>query len=287
MVGPVQRIPRHTLTEITTALEDTRVVALLGARQTGKSTLAQQIAELRHFATSLTLDDQATRNGALNDPTGFIAGLAKPAVIDEVQRAPDLLLAIKQAVDNDQTPGQFLVTGSANLLTAPTINEALTGRMEIVRLYPLAQSEIEESSANFVDALFAGDPPHVTAATIGRDAFVDRAAAGGYPEARNRTPKRRSAWYRDYIESLIQRDLNDLSDLTKAEEVPGLSRLLATQAGNILSIEKAASQLTMSPNTARAYVKLLEDLFIPSSGPGVDSQPPLPRGADAEALRGR
>lgn len=258
----MERIPRLALSQITAAMEDTRVVSLLGARQVGKSTLAQQVFETQQLASSFTLDDQATRAAALNDPTGFVAGLAKPTVIDEVQRAPELLYAIKRAVDTDQTPGQFLLTGSANLLTAPRINEALTGRMEIVRLYPLAQAEIEGSTANFVDALFAGDPPQVSRAPIGREAFVERLARGGYPEARLRNGRRRATWYRDYLTSLIQRDLNDLASLDRADEVPGLLRLLATQAGNIVSLSKAARHLTMSDKTAASYVKLLEDLFI-------------------------
>lgn len=238
------------------------MVSLLGARQVGKSTLAQQVFEIERFASSLTLDDQATRDAARDDPTGFVAGIEKPTIIDEVQRAPDLLYAVKQAVDSDQAPGQFLLTGSANLLTAPKIYEALTGRMEVVRLYPLAQSEIEESTANFVDALFAGKPPRVSGAPVGRKALTKRVAQGGYPEARLRSERRRANWYRDYVAALIQRDLTDLSSLDRAEEVPALLRLLATQAANILSVKKAADQLSMSDNTARSYIKLLEDLFL-------------------------
>ena len=124
------------------ALEDTRVVVVLGARQVGKSTLVAQIAEGEPRREVITLDDDATRRGAIEDPTGFVADLRTPVAIDEVQRAPDLLLAIKRSVDQDQRPGRYLLTGSANILTAPTIADALTGRAEYLRLWPFSQAEL-------------------------------------------------------------------------------------------------------------------------------------------------
>lgn len=100
-------------------------------------------------------------------------------MIDEVQRAPDLLLAIKEAVDRDPRPGRFLLTGSANVLSNRKVKDALTGRLEIVRLWPLSQSEIHGSSTNVVDALFDASPPQISDAPVGRAAFVDIVAAGG------------------------------------------------------------------------------------------------------------
>jgi len=135
-------IERHLPPLILEALGDTRVVVVLGAREVGKSTLVQGIASTERPATMLTLDDQATRDSALDDPAGFVAGLKRPVVIDEVQRAPDLLLAIKVQVDRDPTPGQFLLTSSANILTAPRIADALTGRAEYLRLTPFSQGEL-------------------------------------------------------------------------------------------------------------------------------------------------
>ena len=161
------------------ALADTRVVFVMGARHVGKSTLTHGIAAHDHPSQVLTLDDKTTRDAAVADPTAFVAGLPGPVLIDEVQRAPDLLLAIKDAVDRDRRPGRFLLTGSANILTAPKVAEALTGRIEIVELWPLSQTEIEESGANFVDAVFEAAPPKIVHAPIGREAFVERAAQGG------------------------------------------------------------------------------------------------------------
>ena len=128
-------IVRHAATRLLEALDDTPVVYLQGARQTGKSTLAKRLAEQR-FASYLTLDTAAVLAAATNDPDGFVAGLARPAVIDEAQRAPALPLAIKAAVDADRRPGQFLLTGSAGALALPKLADSLAGRMELHTLWP-------------------------------------------------------------------------------------------------------------------------------------------------------
>lgn len=204
-------IRRRAHEPLLTALGDTRVVVLLGARQVGKSTLTRAIAAERAEMEVVSLDDRSLRQAANDDPKGFLGARRRPVLIDEIQRAPDLLLEIKDVVDNGGAPGQFLLTGSANILTAPKIREALTGRAEYLTLWPLSQAEIAGTTTNFVDALFAGEPPRIAGAPVGRDAFVDVVAAGGYPEARTRRPERRRVWYRDYIRSLIERDLRDIA----------------------------------------------------------------------------
>src|SRR6188472_2081868 len=177
-------VPRHRKNAVLEALSDTRVVMILGARQVGKSTLGEEIVRHDHPAQIVNLDDQAPREAALADPDGFIAGLKTPVMIDEAQRGgPELLLAIKASVDRDKRPGRFLLTGSANLLASRRAYDVLTGRVEAIHLWPLAQSEIERSDANFVDALFSGEPPQIADAQPGREAFASRLAAGGYPEA--------------------------------------------------------------------------------------------------------
>ena len=191
-------------------------------------------------ARVLNLDDKTIRDAAGADPTGFVAVLDGPVLIDEVQRVPELLLAIKDKVDDDQRPGRFLLTGSANLLTAPKIYEALTGRTEVINLWPLSQAEIERVSTNFVDALFAGSPPQVVGATVGRAAFVDRVARGGYPEARLRDERRRARWFESYLKTLIERDLREISDAQKVREIPRLLRRIAAQAANVYSANRLA-----------------------------------------------
>lgn len=255
-------IPRHARTMVEEALADTRVVLLLGARQVGKSTLANEVAAGRGAAGPITLDDATTRAAADADPSGFVASLARPVVLDEVQRSEPLLLAIKEAVDRDTSPGQFLLTGSANILTAPKIHDALTGRTEIIRLWPFSQGEIERSRANLVDRLFEGRVPSISGATVGRDAFVERAVRGGYPEAYGRAQRRRERWFESYIESLVVRDLRDLADIRKIEAIPGLLRLIAGQAAGLFKAETMSNAMDISTKTVQSYTELLETVFL-------------------------
>jgi uncharacterized protein len=267
----IQRKSKKLLLE---ALDDTRVVLLLGARQVGKSTLAAGIIGSDHPTASVNLDTQAAREAARSDPEGFIAGLERPVLIDEVQRGgADLLLAIKSVVDKDHTPGQFFLTGSANVLANRKALDALTGRVESVTLWPLAQSEIEGTESHFVDSLFSGAPPQVEGAPIGRDALVGRLAEGGYPEARLRSEKRRRRWFESYLESTLGGDLTDISDAHKLKEMPRLLRLLASQAANIVVPANISRNIALDRGTVEAYISLLEAVFLvrrlPAWTPGI------------------
>lgn len=270
-------VARRSRSLIVETLSYARVTFVMGARQVGKSTLVRLIAEEDHPAELLSLDNQATRRAALNDPTAFVATRKGSIAIDEVQRAPDLLLAIKEAVDLDPSPGRFLLTGSANILTAPKVYDALTGRINIERLWPLAQVEIEHGRGNLVDRLFSGDVPEVIAAPIGREAWVERAALGGFPELRTRPSGRaRRAWFDDYVTTVLERDLRDLSSAYTLDEVPRLLRVLAAQAANIFNAEATAKRLGLHPSTVRSHTDLLETVFlikrIPAWRPGIGTR---------------
>jgi uncharacterized protein len=258
------------------ALGDTRIVFVTGARQVGKTTLTREISSGPHPMSALTLDDQATRDAALSDPTGFISGLAGPVLIDEIQRAPDLLLAIKDDVDRDTSPGRYLLTGSTNLLASKRINDALTGRIETVRLWPLAQTEIHSGAVNFIDALRAATPPTVTGAPVGRAALERFLSAGGYPEARLRDGRRRSRWFESHLATALDRDLRDISDAIKTDAMPGLLRLLASQAANLLSYRAIGARLDLHHTTVKSYVGLLEQMFLvrrlPAWRPGLGAR---------------
>jgi uncharacterized protein len=236
---------------------------VMGARQVGKSTLTGEIAKEEHPAEVINLDNRAARDAALSDPNGFLAGLNRPVLIDEVQRGgPDLLLAVKEIVDADKTPGQFLLTGSANVLTNRRVNDALTGRIELVNLWPLAQSEIEDRQGNIVDALFDASPPRITEAPSGREPYARRIVVGGYPEALTRSGARRDSWFENYLRTTLDRDLRDVSDAQKLDQVPSLLRLLASRAANLINSSEISRRLELEHKTVRSYISLLETVFL-------------------------
>jgi predicted AAA+ superfamily ATPase len=242
-------------------MADTRVVFVMGARQVGKSTLVAGYAAANRLPPVVTLDNKTARDAAAADPTGFVATLPRPAVVDEAQRAPDLLLAVKEAVDRDTSPGQFLLTGSSNVRSNRRVKDALTGRMEIVTLWPLARAEVAPTP-NLVDALLRGEPPLIADAVVGRDAFAARIAAGGFPEAAGRDQRRREHWFRDYLDTTLDRDLRDISDALRLDEMPRLLRLASAQAAGLVNYTHLSSRLGLSQNTVKSYLELLETAFL-------------------------
>ena len=250
--------PRYVFPRIEEALNDTRVVVIVGPRQSGKTTLARQFAEGgRSF---LTLDNAPTLEAARYDPVGFVREIDR-AVIDEVQRVPELLLAIKESVDTDQRPGRFLLTGSADLLTLPRVADSLAGRMEILALLPLARTEIEKMQTSFLKDIFAGRP-RVGRPCTGK-ALVDRVLTGGYPEVLRRTSwTRRHAWFHSYLESIIKRDVADLAKLAHLVEMPRLLAALAHQAAQLINFSAAGSAIGLSHVTTANYTRILEELFL-------------------------
>jgi predicted AAA+ superfamily ATPase len=255
-------ISRHLAENLRAALDDTRVVVILGARQVGKSTLIEQIAAVEPHRDIVTLDDPQTRRAAIEDPTGFIADLDTPVAIDEVQRAPELLLAIKQSVDKDQRPGRYLLTGSANLLTAPTIADALTGRTEYLRLWPFSQAELRGAPGRFIDSLFARKPARIAAADSGRRPHAEMLVAGGFPEALRRTGARRSRFFDAYLDTVLDQDLATIARVHDRANVRRLLDAIAVIAGSPLNVEGISRDLGIASNTVRAYLDLLETLFL-------------------------
>src|SRR3990167_9947145 len=219
MNNPVLLYKRLIEARIAEAMADPPVVLVAGPRQAGKTTLVRQMAGLRY----LTLDDELTLLAAREDPVGMIRNLDR-AVIDEIQRAPQLLLAIKKTVDEDRRPGRFLLTGSANLMALPTVADSLAGRMETLTLLPLSQSEMHGTTLNWLDSAFAGQLLRVSPHAIGDD-LVEAVSRGGYPEAVARaTARRRTAWARQYIDAIIRRDVRDVAGVYPLGEISPLFR---------------------------------------------------------------
>ena len=241
------------------ALADTPVVMVIGPRRAGKTTLVRKVGETgRDY---ITLDDQTILDAAKSDPTGFIRGLDM-ATIDEIQRAPELLLGIKKTVDEDYRPGRFLLTGSANVLTLPRIADSLAGRMETIQMLPLARAEIEGRTPTFLERLFDGKLRNQPRAIVGEN-LTSLALLGGFPEAIARTSeRRRQDWTRAYLTSILTRDLRDIADIEKLTELPRFVRLLAEHAGQLINYSQFGAGINVSHKTGQRYVGLLEQVFL-------------------------
>jgi len=252
-------IPRFAAELVKTALSDTPVVMVTGPRQSGKTTLVRDlVASDREF---ITMDDATTLAAARSDPTGLVRRLDR-ATIDEIQRAPDLLRAIKKSVDEDRRAGRFLLTGSANILVVPRVSESLAGRMEIVNLLPLAQAEILRRKPTFLSSALAGQIAKPGELMIGED-LVKAVLVGGYPAMlRRAAPKRRRNWATNYLTAIVQRDMREIAEVEKLDQMPRLLRILAHHSGQLTNFTQMGGQIGFDDKTTRKYVAILEQLFL-------------------------
>jgi predicted AAA+ superfamily ATPase len=257
------QVTRQIRPRVRELLSESRAVAVLGARQVGKSTLLQDLAATDFPATVLTLDDDVTRRAAAADPTEFVARLDTPVAIDEIQRVPDLLLAIKQRLDRDDTRGQFLLTGSANILALPSVKDALPGRVDYVNLWPFSATEMASFSAgNFIDCVLDGAPPNIEAAPIGRAPYAERILRGGYPEAQVRGLRSLGSFFSSYLTSIVERDLGDVASLRAPDSVERLLHVIAARTGGLTSFQGMGRDLGLDKNTVHSYTRALENLFL-------------------------
>jgi predicted AAA+ superfamily ATPase len=252
---------------VTEALADTRVVLVNGARQAGKSTLVRAVGGDR--ATEWRdLDLPQDRQSAVEDPVGFVS-FDSFMVIDEIQRAPELLLAIKAVVDADPRPGRFLLTGSSRLLGLRDLPDTLPGRMETVELWPFSQGEIDGAPDGFVDAVFRLGPDVRHESMVTRAEYADRLVRGGFPEAVARAdPRRRGRFIDAYVQSLVDRDVRQLGEIERGPQLTALIRLLAARSGTVLGAGSLESDLQISRPTIARYLRLLEEIFLVKRIPG-------------------
>ena len=256
-------IGRHVGAAVQEAMGDTPVVYLQGARQTGKSTLAMRLGGRQQPIEYHTLDTPAVLSAATDDPAGFVAGMPSSAVIDEVQRAPDLALAIKAAVDVDRRPGRFLLTGSANMWTFPKLADSLAGRMEMHTLWPFSQGELAGVRETFIDRMFAPDLALPQAETLDQDDLLDRICTGGFPEVRaRRGARRREAWFDAYTRAILDRDVRDIANVERLMDLPRLLSLLATRAAQLVNLADLARTLEVPQTTLKRYMTLLRATFL-------------------------
>jgi len=260
-MGEGRLLPRLARFRLEEALTDTPVVLVHGPRQAGKSALTRVVASVTGHGY-VTLDADVQLEAARSDPTGFLAGLPDKVVLDEVQRVPEIFRALKLAVDRDRRPGRFILTGSANVLLLPRLADSLAGRMEILRLHPLSQAEIAGGAPRFLDRLIAGAPSFRPCSRLGQELF-ERIAAGGYPAALRRTSHgRRSRWYREYLATVLQRDVREVATIRSLDVLPRLAAMAAGQTARLINVNELAAPFQLSRPTIGEYMAVLERLFV-------------------------
>lgn len=253
--------PRFAAPRLAESLADTPVVLVHGPRQCGKTTLANTVGGPLGYQY-VSFDDPVAMAAATEDPAGFVSQLPARVILDEVQRVPTLFTALKLAVDRNRQPGRFLLTGSANILLLPKLSDSLAGRMEILRLHPLAQCELNGMEPHFLDRLFQGSFGVRTTQRLGPE-LAERMVAGGFPAALARsTPGRRSAWYKGFIDTLVQRDVREFAHIRALEALPRLLTLAAGQTARLLNMSDLAAPFQLSRPTIRDYTTLLEQVFL-------------------------
>lgn len=254
--------PRYLQPRVIEALADSPVVLIHGPRQCGKTTLARQVGDAAGF-TYLSFDNDVQRAAAQADPVGYVADLPQRVILDEVQRVPELFTSLKASVDARREPGRFILTGSTNVLLVPKLADSLAGRMEILRLHPLSQVELSRGTPDFLSALLTSSfKAEASGRRMGR-MLAQRVGAGGYPAALVRaTARRQAAWYRDYANTLIQRDVLDLARISALDALPRLLALAAGQTACLVNVSELAAPFQVSRQTIRDYVTLLSRIFL-------------------------
>ena len=258
---------RYSEQPLLEALSDSPAVLIHGPRQSGKTTLARLVGDRQGYHY-VSFDDDVARAAAESDPAGFVRRLGERAVLDEAQRVPNLFTALKQEIDARRTPGRFLLTGSSQVLLVPTLSDSLAGRLELLRLHPLSQGEIHGGVPNFLDDLFRGAFATSNFAPLGDD-LATRITDGGYPAALARsTPRRRANWYRNFIDTQLQRDVRDMARISSLDALPRLLSAAASQTARLFNLSDMASPFQLSRPTISDYITLLERLFL------IDRLPP-------------
>ncbi len=253
---------RHIESHIAAALEDTPVIVINGARQTGKTTLCKQLVKHQIFdGDYITFDNPALLKAAKDDPLGFLRSRPQHIILDEIQKAPELLICIKQMVDEDRKNRRYILTGSANVMNLPKVSDSLAGRIEIHNLWPLSQSEIKGHKSNFLENLVS-DKKFTGHQTPWND-IAYMLESGSYPEALERTNQhRRISWFNAYINSILQRDIKELTNIEGLLEIPNLLSLIAGRAGGLLNFADLSRGAKIPQTTVKRYYSLLLNIFM-------------------------
>lgn len=270
-------IPRAIERNLRECLKDTPVAIITGPRQSGKTTLARHLLEIltpEDSGSYLTLDDENILTVAHNDPIGLLRNQTRPVIIDEIQRAPELIRTIKLLVDEDRQPGAFILTGSADLMTLPALADSLAGRAEFITLYPFSQSELKQRPAgrqeehDIINQLLSPDFTPPPGSLIELDQVISVIVCGGYPEAIQRSPNRRTRWFRSYTDAIIRRDIREVFQLQKLDEMAQLLKSLSSISSEALNYASLGKAIKMDSKSVQKYVSALENLYLVKRIPG-------------------
>jgi predicted AAA+ superfamily ATPase len=255
---------RQLMAVLSRRLGEEPVIVINGPRTVGKSTLLHALAD-RLRTSVIDCDDPATRAAVRNDPRRFVSG-PSPVLIDEYQHVPDLLDAIKAELNRDLSPGRFVLAGSTRYSTLPQAGQALTGRVDILDVLPLAQAEIDGQTGDLlVHQLLGGVdvPERFAQSATTREEYTRRITSGGMPVALRRPPGRsRSRWFANYLDLVIERDVIELSRVRQREMLPRLLNVLAARSGQVLNIAATAVAVGVEKSSAENYLRLLEAVFL-------------------------
>ena len=250
---------RNIESRLLKAVSRSPVVLIVGPRQSGKTTLIKNLTGY-HF---VTLDDIRFLQSALDDPMGFISQLPKPLIIDEIQRAPDLFLAIKHDVDQNRFPGRYILTGSANPMLIPKIGDSLAGRVEILTLYPFSQGELLGVFDSFIDRAWSDiSLLEIKSEKVEPLSLYERMVTGGYPSVQNISLEDKEQWFNDYVATILQKDMIDLAAIEYIKDMPKLLSLCASRAGSLVNMSELSREAGISATTLQRYILMLETLFM-------------------------
>lgn len=257
-------LSRHVAPLVREALGDTPAVVLNGPRQAGKSTLAKEIAAEVPRARYLSFDDPEVVVAAVADPRSFVRQAPGLLVVDELQRVPELTLALKAEIDRDRRAGRYLLTGSTRYVTVPRLGDSLAGRVEIIDLMPLSQGELIGRREGFIQRLFdeVGELVTVAGPPLTKRDYLEAACRGGFPELRNRSGRRRDQWFSNYVRTVTQVDIRDLADIDRLAQLPRLLQLAAARTAGVLNKAALAGEVGLPQRTLDRYLSLLEAVFL-------------------------
>ncbi len=257
-------IQRNIKPYILELLASFKIVTIAGPRQSGKTTLSQEIAKELGFVY-YTMDDETLLKAAQDDPITFATQLAKkPAVIDEIQMAVELVKALKMVVDKENRNGMFLLTGSADLFKMSAIHESLAGRMVSVNLFPFSQYEVHQNAANIIDTLFEGMISDKSFDVVSVEEQVTMMTKGGFPNVYNKSERVAHAWFDSYIQARIEKDLSLIKRVSheNKSEIVKLLSLLAHNNANLLKYNSLSQHLAIKDMTVKSDIEILEALYL-------------------------